>query len=174
MFLKTKQRAGRTYFCLCIAERGGNVGRGEKPVEYSLELGPTLNLTAGHWVHMLGGSHTFRSVPLKDVLEAAETYAAENGIAPEVLSGLREAAHAGKRTRRSMSSGRRWQQEEREVALRLLGLLPGASKRAIEAAFRRAARDCHPDAGGDPAKFRALVDARNLLLGREARMDEPA
>jgi hypothetical protein len=34
----------------------------------------------------------------------------------------------------------------------------------VEAAFRSAAKQHHPDAGGDPARFRRLVDARDTLL----------
>lgn len=170
MFIRTKQRVGRTQFFLCIAEQGGNAGSA-KSVEYSVCLGETLGLSADQWVETLDRSPTFQAVALKDVLEAVERYAAENGIAPK-LAGLRQAARAAKRNRRVAASERRWPEDQRAAALSLLGLSPGAPERAIESAFRKAARRCHPDAGGDPEKFRALVGARNLLLGRNAQIDE--
>jgi len=171
MFIRTKQRAGRTQFFLCIAEQGGNAGSAKR-VEYSVCLGETLGLSADEWVETLDRSPTFQAVALKDVLEAAERYAAENDIAPEKLAGLRQAARGAKRSRRAASSERRWPEDQRAAALSLLGLAPGASERAIESAFRKAARRCHPDAGGDPEKFRALVGARDLLLGRNTQAGE--
>ena len=52
----------------------------------------------------------------------------------------------------------------------LLGVTPAASPREIQAAFRRYARLHHPDLGGDPARFRAGVEAyrRVLSAGRVA------
>jgi hypothetical protein len=44
-----------------------------------------------------------------------------------------------------------------------LGVAPGASPEALKAAFRAKARTAHPDAGGDPERFRALVEARTRL-----------
>lgn len=35
----------------------------------------------------------------------------------------------------------------------------------IKASFRRVSKECHPDLGGDPARFRLLVKARDALLG---------
>ena len=46
MFVKTKERAGRTHFFLCIPERGGNSGNNWKTVEYSVSLGETLDLNS--------------------------------------------------------------------------------------------------------------------------------
>lgn len=47
---------------------------------------------------------------------------------------------------------------------RMLGVSATATVDEIHAAFRRKAREHHPDAGGDPAIFRQLVEARNRLL----------
>src|SRR5919204_4602667 len=47
-----------------------------------------------------------------------------------------------------------------------LGLAPGASAAEIRAAFRRLAREYHPDVNPDPAapaRFRAVVAAYELL-----------
>jgi DnaJ family protein A protein 2 len=68
-------------------------------------------------------------------------------------------------------SERRSQEDEYTKALRLLGLAPGSSDDQIESAFRKAARRHHPDVGGDPEKFRELVDARNLLSTRHWEED---
>lgn len=175
MFVKTKERAGRTTYFLCIAEQGGSGGRSWKPVEYSVRLGERLDLDSAQWVKMLRASPIFRSVPLEDVLEVLEQYIAGHGLSPEILAGLREAVHETKRKSRKRASGeRRSEEDTRVAALRQLGLPPGSSDGEIEKAFRKAARRHHPDVGGDAAKFRAIVNARNLLLGRDARAGEPA
>lgn len=46
----------------------------------------------------------------------------------------------------------------------VLGLSASASKDQVQAAFRKLARTNHPDFGGDPAKFRAMVEARDVML----------
>ncbi len=50
----------------------------------------------------------------------------------------------------------------------LLGVPPGASREAIKKAYRAKAKICHPDAGGNPEKFRALTAAYNALLDGES------
>jgi hypothetical protein len=172
MFLKRQEREGRVCFFLCIAERGGNAASSGKSVEYSVCLGESLDLTSEQWVEVLLESKIFRSVSLGRVLETAEKYAAKNGFRFETLDGLRDAVRGEKRVSQGVKSERRSQDDERSTALRVLGLWPGASDAEIELAFRRAARRCHPDAGGDPARFRAIVNARNLLLGREGQPGE--
>ena len=176
MFVKTKERAGRKVYYLCISESGGNSGGGWKSVEHSVCLGETLDLTGPQWVKILHASATFRPVSLEDVLEVMEKYLAGRGLPSQVLDGLREAAQAAKwrKARRHAFSERRSQEDVRAKALRLLGLEPGSSDDQIEKAFRKAARQLHPDVGGDATKFRAIVDARNLLLGRSVRPGEIA
>lgn len=46
----------------------------------------------------------------------------------------------------------------------VLGLKPGSSREQIEAAFREAARQHHPDAGGDAAQFIEITRARQEAL----------
>jgi hypothetical protein len=46
----------------------------------------------------------------------------------------------------------------------VLGVGPGATRREVTQAFRRFARGNHPDHGGDPALFRAGVDAYRGLM----------
>lgn len=169
MYVKTKDLAGRTVFYLCIGEQGGGGGRGWKTVEYSVCLGETLNLSDTRWQELLRSSSVFRSVSLDDVLDVLERYVSTRGLSAETLDGLRAAVRGAKqrKSRRVTHSDRRSQEDERTKALRLLGLSPGSSDSEIESAFRKAARRHHPDVGGDPAKFRAIVDARNFLLGRE-------
>ena len=176
MFVKTKERAGRTQFFLCIPERGGNSGNNWKTVEYSVSLGETLELSSAQWEEILRKSPEFRFIPLENVLGVVEQYVAKRGLPSEILDGLREAVREpiGKSRGRSRSE-RRSQEDEYTRALRLLGLAPGASDNQIESAFRKAARRHHPDVGGDPAKFRELVDARNLLSTRHWEPDvQPA
>ena len=167
MFVKTKERSGRTIFFLCIPERGGNSGNNWKTVEYSVSLGETLNLSSPQWQEILRRSLDFRAIPLEHILSAVEQYVAKHGLPPEILDGLREAVRGPTEKSRPRShSERKSQEDEYTRALRLLGLAPGASDDEVESAFRKAARRHHPDVGGDPAKFRELVDARNLLSTR--------
>lgn len=176
MFVKTKERAGRTNFFLCIAEGGGSAW---KSVEYSVCLGETLDLSAAQWVKILRSSPDFRSASFQDVLDVLERYIEDRGIRREALAGLREAVRGAKqrKSRRNASGDAPFpyaQDDERGKALRVLGLPPGSSSNQIESAFRKAARRHHPDVGGDPAQFRAILDARNLLLGRLPRPGEIA
>lgn len=53
---------------------------------------------------------------------------------------------------------------QRRDARAILGLPPGHSDADVEAAFRRGARQHHPDRGGNPNAFRLLVEARRVLL----------
>lgn len=167
MFIKTKERAGRTCFFLCIAEQGGDAGRKAKVIEYSVCLGETLNLSKKQWLEILGGSKNFRLVPLENVLTVVQEYVKKHGFRADTVAGIRDAARgSGQRSDKSTSSGRKSQTDEYAAALELLGLPPGSSDDDVESAFRKWARRHHPDVGGDPSKFRALVAARRLLLGR--------
>jgi hypothetical protein len=51
-----------------------------------------------------------------------------------------------------------------DAALRAYGLGPHYTRREVELAFRRLARDAHPDLGGNQEEFRTLVAQRELLL----------
>jgi hypothetical protein len=57
-------------------------------------------------------------------------------------------------------------------ALTVLGLPAGANDAAIKRAYRKRARELHPDAGGDPAAFRDLQDAYERLLQAPASPSE--
>lgn len=169
IFIKTKQSSGRRYFFLCIPERGGNADTG-KVIEHSVRLGETLNLSADRWMEILSASSTFRRVPLEDVLSAVEAYVAKRSLPFETAAGLREVARGAPRYKTDSRAGYRKQPESDEyaAALKLLGVPLGSSDRAIESAFRKFARRHHPDVGGDPEKFRAVLAARDFLLGRQA------
>jgi hypothetical protein len=56
-----------------------------------------------------------------------------------------------------------------DEARRLLGVPAGASVADVGRAFRRRARETHPDSGGDSEAFRRLVAARLLLAGVHPR-----
>ena len=173
MFIKTKERAGRINFFLCITEYGGSNGNSGKVIEYSVCLGETLNLTSTRWMEILRSSD-FESVPLEDILRVAEKYAQKHGFGSETLAGLHEAVcGARQKSRRGTSNGAQ-EPDEYAAAMRLLGLPPSSSDVDVESAFRKQARRHHPDVGGDPARFRAIVAARNLLLGCGARLEEIA
>lgn len=56
---------------------------------------------------------------------------------------------------------------QRREALRLLDLQDPVERSEVVAAYRRLARQHHPDLGGDPDTFRSLTRARDLLLADE-------
>jgi DnaJ domain len=169
MFIKTKQGSGRTYFFLCIGERGGNSGETAKVMEYSVCLGDSLKLSGARWLQILRASSDFRRVPLEDVLKVVEAYVTKHGLPSATVAGLREAVYGSPRQKPGARASHRKEPvtDEYATALKLLGIPPGSSDRAIESAFRKSARRHHPDVGGDPAKFRAILAARDLLLGRD-------
>lgn len=53
---------------------------------------------------------------------------------------------------------------DRSEAARELGVPPRAAPDDVERAFRRAARTCHPDVGGDAGRFHRAIEARAVLL----------
>jgi len=56
----------------------------------------------------------------------------------------------------------------------VLGVRPGASREDILAAYRRHAKSCHPDTGGNAGLFRLLGIARDQGLNGENRLAEAA
>ena len=49
--------------------------------------------------------------------------------------------------------------------------LGGPVTAGVERAFREMAKALHPDAGGDPTRFRALLAARDQLMKRMAALE---
>jgi len=58
---------------------------------------------------------------------------------------------------------------DNESAYRILGLAPGATLSDVEASFRRAASDAHPDRGGTNERMGELIAARDLLFQTVSR-----
>jgi hypothetical protein len=56
----------------------------------------------------------------------------------------------------------------RVEARQLLGVGPGATLTELKAAYRDAARACHPDVGGDASRFVDVAAAFELLTARPA------
>ncbi len=48
----------------------------------------------------------------------------------------------------------------------ILGLEPGATHAELKAAYRRKALESHPDRGGDPATFRAVIASYEKLTSK--------
>jgi hypothetical protein len=55
----------------------------------------------------------------------------------------------------------------REEAIDVLGLTSGSGPQEVRRAFRRFARELHPDRGGSIYRFQQIVRARDILLGPE-------
>lgn len=55
------------------------------------------------------------------------------------------------------------EEHRRDPHLQALGLEPGCSPADVQAAYRRLARECHPDAGGDADRFRQVREAYEAL-----------
>ena len=54
--------------------------------------------------------------------------------------------------------------DKRVEALQTLSLPPDANWETVKQAYRRQAATHHPDKGGDPARFRAIREAYEILL----------
>lgn len=66
------------------------------------------------------------------------------------------------------TNGKRLSPLSRAEALRLLRVSPAADTDEVKRAYRRLAREHHPDVGGDPATFHELQAAYELLVGGAA------
>ena len=71
--------------------------------------------------------------------------------------------------RRASVSGRA--QREEETLYSLLGVAETASGREIKQSYRRLAKVTHPDAGGDPEKFKQIAKAYAVLSNEDARTE---
>ena len=56
--------------------------------------------------------------------------------------------------------------EDDDICYQLLGITPSATLEEIREAYRRKAKQYHPDKGGDPDMMRALTEAYQKLLRR--------
>lgn len=62
---------------------------------------------------------------------------------------------------------------EVRLASMVLGIHPPFDEMGVQRAFRAAAREAHPDAGGTADLFRAATDARDVLLRFMRRQTPP-
>ena len=53
--------------------------------------------------------------------------------------------------------------EDPAADYKLLGVAPGATKEVIRKSFYKLAKENHPDQGGDPDKFRQMMEAYSRL-----------
>jgi hypothetical protein len=147
MFVKTKKRRGRPkpYFYLMRSKRDG-----KKVLKAELYLGPTLSLPAERWLELIEKSNAgdFPRLTVRNFLIVLEPYVRQHSLPENTLAGLKEAV------RLTVTHA---------PAYQVLGLRPGASPRDVQQSFRRLSRQHHPDFGGDPAKFRQLVRARDQI-----------
>lgn len=54
-----------------------------------------------------------------------------------------------------------------------LGLAPGSTDKEIKAAFKKLAKQHHPDVGGDEAKFKEINEAYSILTGKQEQPQQP-
>jgi hypothetical protein len=172
------------YFYLVEAHRD----KQGKPRQHSLYLGKTLNLSAQEWAAVLrkveDGILTRGDVHVHGAVRA---YCKKNGLPLDTADALRAAARVIKKaaeekeaeeSRRLLESSRKATQQPRRASLfhsalssdkvsKAAGVLRvsvSASKEEVQTAFRLQVRANHPDRGGDAAKFREVVEARDTLF----------
>lgn len=104
-----------------------------------------------------------------------EPRVANNAAARSPASGtvkrrtaLAEAPSASRRDP-AMAGGRAGAPPAQRCLYAVLGVAESASRAAIRVAFRRKARELHPDAGGCPEKFAAAAHAHAVLTDARAR-----
>ncbi len=154
MFIKTKKRYQVTYFYLAQSKRAGKRMR-----QWCAYISNRLDLSCAEWLEVL--RETNESVPagfkprtIRDYFLSVQRYTEKHGFPYPTMAGLKEAM------RFVVGNGQHYA---------ALGLKAGASAAEIQRAFRALSRVHHPDVGGDPAKFRALVAARDRLIAGAPR-----
>jgi hypothetical protein len=181
-----KREWKQEYFSLVEAYRD----KQGKPRQHSLYLGKTLNLSVQEWVAVLGkvedGILTRGDV---QVYGAVRAYCKRNGLPLNTADAVRAAARAVRKSaeeteaeeiRRLLESMGKAVQDPKprreslfqsafrsdkvSKAARLLGVPLPANRDEVQTAFREMARANHPDSGGDAAKFRETVEARDTLF----------
>ena len=92
------------------------------------------------------------------------------GITPMAVIGIAGAAYfIWQMGRNKRKSPEQLLAEAQAEAEKLLALPPVYDTEMLDAAYRFAAKQAHPDAGGDAAQLAALTDARDLLRARLLR-----
>jgi hypothetical protein len=186
MFVRRKQDWRQEYFYLVSTVRDG-----AKVRQRSVYLGKTLNLSAEQWgdvLHKLEEQRIdflFRS-PTEAARQAVRAYCKRQGLPLKTAEAVRDGARlnrkldeeeARRREEKYQAARDRARREKGEREARnaghynsfsrsatVLGVSPGATKEEVQTAFRQQARVHHPDHGGDPSKFRAVVEARDAML----------
>jgi len=77
----------------------------------------------------------------------------------QALHGTDEEAHDGKDRAQHHVEGN-------DICYQLLGITPSATPEEIREAYRRKAKQYHPDKGGDPDMMRAITEAYRKLSKR--------
>jgi hypothetical protein len=143
VFIKQKRHGKKFAYYLAKSKRTG--ARVEQLCVY---LGDTIELTEAQWAKVCAKG--FRP-SIWEVAPVLEKFVKKYNLPDSMLVGLRKAM-AGASARSRPTS-----------AHRVLGLNAGATQKEVKDAFRRLSRIHHPDYGGDPEEFKALVKARDRL-----------
>jgi hypothetical protein len=150
MFIKTKKRYRVTYFYLAQSRRAG-----KKMRQWCAYIGNRLDLTGAEWLDVLRTTNEsvpagFKPRTIRDIFLSVQKYTEKQHFPFETMAGLKAAIKF------VVNNGSHFT---------VLGLKAGATSAEIQSAFRALSRVHHPDVGGDPARFRALVAARDRLIG---------
>lgn len=148
MFIKTKTRFHQTYFYLAQSRR-----QGKKMTQRCDYIGNRLDLSREDWllvVRRASGRAGIKPPTIRDFFLVVQSYREKHGLPFETMAGLKAAMKF------VVSRGPDYA---------VLGLQVGATPAAIQSAFRALCRRHHPDVGGDPARMREIVAARDRILG---------
>lgn len=177
MFIRCRRTKQQEYFYLVEAVR-----HKEGPRQNCVYIGKTLNLTAEQWAAVLlkaGGL-----MAGADVDKVVRAYCRTHGLplktadavcAAQKLNSQREEERLEEWWKRVKESHEKWHREHPRkaspfcsdtvaAAALTLGVTTSATREEVQAAFRKAATQHHPDRGGDAVKFMAVVAARDELL----------
>jgi hypothetical protein len=190
MFVRRKQDWRQEYFYLVTALRDGGRVR-QRSVYLGKTLNLSAEQWAEVLDKLKERIDFFYQTPTEATRQAVRAYCKKQGLPLKTAEAVRDGARLNRKldaeekkrrlegyaARDHAREEERARQRRREREARIAGhynsvnrsatvldVSPAASEAEVQAAFRKQALAHHPDHGGDPAKFRAVVEARDAML----------